>query len=271
MNTLATLSASQYELILNILNLSIAVLGGSSLLFMLLRRNVAQNYSISVAMMAAVTGMAGYHYFRIYQSWIAAFAQQGSQYVPTGAVFSYTYRYADWMGTVPLLLAAVMLVLDLGRKKSASLVSRMVVAALLMIVLGFVGENQTGNLLGRAVWGALSMVPFFYILYVLWTEMGQVLLFESDRVRELFSTLRLVLLVSWSFYPLVYCIPLLGLKGAGIFSVVQVANSAADLLAKVGVGLFILAIAREKTEEDLAAGQNTGQMANAFPAGAAAD
>lgn len=271
MNTLATLSSSQYELILNVLNLSIAVLGGSSLLFMLLRRNVAQNYSISVAMMAAVTGMAGYHYFRIYQSWIAAFAQQGSQYVPTGAVFSYTYRYADWMGTVPLLLAAVMLVLDLGRKKSASLVTRMVVAALLMIVLGFVGENQTGNLLGRAVWGALSMVPFFYILYVLWTEMGQVLLFESDRVRELFSTLRLVLLVSWSFYPLVYCIPLLGLKSAGIFSIVQVANSAADLLAKVGVGLFILAIAREKTEEDLAAGQATGQMANAFPAGAAAD
>ena len=101
--------------------------------------------------------------------------------------------------------------------------------------------------------------------------MGQVLLFESDRVRELFSTLRMVLLVSWSFYPLVYCIPLLGLKSAGIFSVVQVANSAADLLAKVGVGLFILAIAREKTEEDLASGQTTDRAANAFPAGAAAD
>jgi bacteriorhodopsin len=251
-NDLMPLSSTEYLLVMNVLNLSVALFGGFSLLFMLLRRNVGHTYSIGVSLMAAVTAMAAYHYVRIYGSWLAAYQLQGGQYLPTGAPFSYGYRYADWIGTVPLLLSAIMLVLDLGRQKSASLVSRMVVSAVLMIGLGAIGESQHVNMLARLLWGAAATLPFIYILYVLWHEVNQVLAFESGRVQQLFSRLRLVLLVSWLIYPALYLLPVLGLGNATGLTLIQLSNSAADLLAKIGIGLLIFSIAREKTEEDRA-------------------
>ena len=250
MNELLPISVDTYLLLKNVFNLSIALFGGASLLFILLRGSLAPNYSIAVSLMAAVTAMACYHYFRIYDNWLLAFTQRGAGYVPSGVPFSYAYRYADWMGTVPLLLTAVMLVLDMGRQKTARLVTRMVIAAVLMIGLGYVGEGQHTNMLLRTVWGLAACLPFAYILYILWGELSEVLKFESERVRTLFGTLRWVLLASWCFYPLVYALPIFGLGGPQNVLLIQVGNSAADLLAKVGIGLFILAIAREKTEEE---------------------
>ena len=253
MNELLPLNADQYLLLKNLFNLSIALFGGASLLFILTRRMVAGTYSLAVSMMAAVTAMACYHYFRIYDNWLAAFTQQGALYVPSGVPFSYAYRYADWLGTVPLLVTAVMLVLDLGRQKSASLISRMALSAALMVILGYLGEGQNTSMAARAAWGLASCVPFVYMLFILWGELTRVLRFESERVRELFTKLRWGLLASWCFYPLVYALPILGLGGAHNLLLIQVGNSAADLIAKVGTGLFLLTIAREKTEEDLIA------------------
>jgi bacteriorhodopsin len=257
MNELVPLHADQYLLIKNIFSLSVATFGGFALLFILLRRNVAPAYSIAVSMMAAIMAMAGYHYFRIYENWGESFVHQTQGYIPTGLPFSYGYRYADWLGTVPLLVTAIVLVLDLGRQKSASMISRLVISSILMIALGYVGEAETSNMVVRAVWGAASTVPFLYIVYILWAEMTQVLGFESERVRSLFSGLRFMLLASWGFYPIVYMFPMFGLGGSNHLELIQLGNSAADLLAKVGVGLMILAIAREKTEEDIAAGRTT--------------
>lgn len=259
MTDLFSLTPNQYSLVLNVLNLSIGAFGAFSLLFILLRRNVAHNYSIGISLMAAVTAMAAYHYFRLYGSWLGAYAFESGQYVPTGQPFNYVVRYADWLGTVPLLLSAIMLVLDLGRQQSASLVTRMATSAVLMIGLGYIGEVQGSDLGERALWGLLACVPFGYILYVLWGEMSRVLSFESVRVRQLFSRLRWVLLASWMFYPVIYALPILGISGPNVLALVQVCNSAADLLAKVGVGLLVLGIAREKTEEDLAAASRTSK------------
>jgi bacteriorhodopsin len=263
MNELLPLTADQYLLLKNLFNLSMALLGAASLLFILTRRMVAPTYSLAVSMMAAVTAMACFHYFRIYENWLAAFTQQGALYVPSGVPFSYAYRYADWLGTVPLLVTAVMLVLDLGRRKTASLISRTAVSAALMIALGYVGEIQHSDMTLRAAWGLASCVPFGYMLYVLWSELTRVLKFESERVRELFAKLRWGLLVSWCFYPVVYALPILGLGGADHLLLIQVGNSAADLLAKVGTGLFILTIAREKTEEELIATRDSVSLPSA--------
>jgi bacteriorhodopsin len=253
MNQLAPMSTDQYLTVMNVFSLSVALFAGFAALFILLRRNVAPAYSIAVSMMAAIMIMAGYHYFRIYSNWGVSFALRGGEFVPTGYPFSYAYRYADWLGTVPLLVTASILVLDLGRDKSTSLVSRLSVSAVLMVLLGYLGEGEYSNMAVRATWGAAASLPFGYILFILWGEMTQVLHFESARVRVLFSGLRFMLLASWGFYPVVYMLPLFGLGGPEHTALIQIGNSAADLLAKIGVGLMILAIAREKTEEDIAA------------------
>ncbi|WP_219722117.1 bacteriorhodopsin [Deinococcus planocerae] len=257
MNDLLPLTPGQHLLILNALNLTTAFMGGAALLFVLLRSQVASAYRLALSLMAAAVGMAGYHYWQILGGWRAAYVLQGGAYVPTGQPFNDASRYADWLGTVPLILAALMLVLDIGRRKSASLVARLAVAAVLMIALGYVGEVQREMTL-RAVWGAASCVPFAYILFVLWSELRGVLSFETPRVRGLFSRLRVLLVASWSLHPLVYALPLLGLTGAPAFVLGQVGHSVADICAKVFYGLMIYAVAREKTlSEELLLGLDT--------------
>lgn len=250
MTDLPTLTAGQHLLVLNALHLTVALLGGAALLFTLLRAQVASAYRLALSLMAVAVGMAAYHYVNLLASYGAAYALQDRMYVPTGQPFDDALRYADWLGTVPLILSALMLVLDVGRRKSASLVTRLVLAALAMIGLGYLGEVQHTNLALRALWGAASCVPFGYVLFMLWTELRGVLSYDSLRVRSLFSQLRLLLLASWSLHPLVYAFPLLGLSGAGTFVLGQVGHSVADICAKVLYGLMIYAIAREKTLSD---------------------
>ncbi len=249
LEALPQLSPMQYQLVLNALNLAIALLGGSAILFVLLRNQVHPAYQMAISLMTIVVSMATYHYWRIYANWQGAYDLQNGVYIATGQPFNYAYRYADWIGTVPFILAAVVLVLDLGREKSSSLVTRMVLAAIAMIALGYVGEIERVDMTMRAVWGFASTVPFLYIVYVLWVEFNQSLQYESDRVRRLFSNMRLMLIATWGFYPIVYMFPMFGLNGAEVQVAIQVGNSISDVAAKAMFGLLIFAVAREKTFE----------------------
>ncbi len=61
-------------------------------------------------------------------------------------------------------------------------------------------------------------------------------------------SLRLVLLVTWSFYPIAYLFPVL-LAGAGTaFVLVNVGYAVADITAKAGYGLMIHHVAKVKTD-----------------------
>lgn len=256
MQEVVALPYDQYQLVMNILNLSLAVFGGFALLFAMLRSSVAPSYRIAVALMSAVMAIAAYVYFRLYQNWDAAFLFKGGQYAPSGQPLNDSIRLVDWVGTIPLMMAALVLVLDLGREKSASLVTRLVVASLLMVGFGYVGEMTGTDMVKRITWGLAACLPFGYIMMVLWHEMSQMLSFESDRVRQLFGQLRWLVLVCWLFYPIVYALPIFGLGDTQTSTLLQLSYSVADLVTKAGFGLMIFAIAREKSEEnELMAGE----------------
>jgi len=238
------LTPEQYQLVVNVLNLSVALLGAAALLMVLLRERVSLAYRLSLSLMAAATAMACYHYLRLLESWRDAFVLRGNEFTPSGLPYGDAFRYADWLGTVPLILAALMLVLDIGRLRSRSLVSRLVIAAYAMLVLGYIGELQLGS--ARAVWGVLSTLPFLYIAFVLWSEMAAVLRFESAGVRTRFTQLRW-LLISWGLQPVAYAIPLFGSSSAELFVSAQLIHSTADILAKAVFALLLYTLAYEKT------------------------
>lgn len=270
MEALPTLAIGQYQLVLNALNLAIALLGGSAALFAMLRGQVNPAYQMAISLMTIVVGMAAYHYWRIYENWQSAYQLKDGVYVPTGEIFNYAYRYADWIGTLPFIVAATVLVLDLGREKSSSLVFKLVVSAIAMIGLGYVGENERSDMTMRAIWGFASTLPFIYIVYILWAEFSETLKYESDRVRLLFNNTRILLVASWGFYPLVYMLPMFGLAGADVQVAVQVGNSVADIVAKALFGLMIFSIAREKTfEAQMAADESFDMSFEGEPAAAA--
>lgn len=267
-SALPVLTVGQYQLAYNALSFAVASMVAGAFFFILARPYVGERYRSSLLISAIVVIIAAYHYFRIFNSWSAAYAFEGGVYMPTGEPFNDLYRYIDWLLTVPLLLTETVAVLALPRGKSGSLIARLAFAAVLMIALGYPGEilDPQDQFWARFGWGFLSSVPFAYILYVLWVELGQQLEQESQQVRKLVRNLRLLLLGTWGVYPIAYMIPMFGLGGAWAEVGLQLGYTLADVLAKPAFGLLIYAIAREKTREDegeVGVGSEEGSQASA--------
>ncbi len=241
------LSAFQYGLISNLMSLTVAAMGAAALFFFLSRSQVAPKYRPALLISGLVVAIACYHYFRIYGSFTGAFSFQDGVYAPSGVAFNDAYRYADWLLTVPLLIVELVAVLALPAAMGRSLMVRLGGAALLMIALGYPGEVATG--VGSAVvWWILAMVPFLYIVRALYSEFAEAVERQPETVRPLVENARLLVVASWAFYPVAY----LGGLGAGAAgeTLLQLGYTVADLVAKVGLGLFIYAIARAKSEAE---------------------
>ncbi|MER3443478.1 MAG: xanthorhodopsin [Meiothermus sp.] len=254
MNTVQ-LSFGQYWLVFNLLSLTIAAMLASGIFFLLIRSYVAPRYHIALYLSALIVFIAGYHYLRIFESWVGAYQLEGGAYVPTGKPFNDFYRYADWLLTVPLLLLELILVLALPEGKTRSLAWRLVVASVLMLGFGYVGQVSEVSS-SKTLWGVLSTLPFIYILWVLWVELGQAIQETrfGSRVVELIRATRYVLLMSWGFYPIAYALGTWLPGGAAQEVAIQVGYSIADLIAKPIYGLLVYSIARAKTLEEGSSG-----------------
>ena len=261
MDTLPTLSAVQFELVYNMLSLAIAAMFASFAFFVMARQQLTSKYRPAMIMSALVVGIAGYHYWRIFNSWGDAYMlSEAGTYVASGKPFNDAYRYVDWLLTVPLLAAELVSVLALAAVVRKPLMTKLVIAAVLMIVTGYPGELATDNVT-RAVWGTISTIPFCYIVYALWVELKKATSDASPRVNELLGNTRLLLIATWGFYPITYMFPMFGLTGSSVEVGVQVGYSIADILAKCGYGFMIYAIARAKMEAE---GATVGEPAAAL-------
>jgi len=246
---MSELSAGEFSLVYNIMSLAIAAMLGSFIFFVSARGQLSRQYRPAMVMSSLVVAIAGYHYFRIFESWSAAYALDAAgRYVATGKPFNDAYRYVDWLLTVPLLCAELIAVLTLPRAQRNSIMGRLVVAAALMIALGYPGEVAASAPM-RHLFGLLSTVPFVYIIYVLWVELSRAVTAKTGPVAVLLRNTKLLLLATWGFYPIAYLMPLIGVSGSAATVGLQVGYSIADIAAKCGYGVMIYLIARAKMEE----------------------
>ena len=265
------LSIFQYNAVDNIFSMTVATMGAAALFLFLSRVNVDPEYRPALTVSGLVVAIACYHYFMIRHSWHDAYklAEGGAGYVGTGAAFNDFYRYADWILTVPLLLVELVAVLRLPAAKATSLLTRLVIAAALMIALGYPGEviADPARWTERVIWGGLSSLPFFYILYVLWTELTKSLDSQPPAARRLIEIARLVILVTWAVYPIAYALggtpdalrakagiadAASGIVGANGIVGLQIGYAIADMTAKAGFGVLIYFIARAKSSKHAA-------------------
>ncbi|MGI9123423.1 MAG: bacteriorhodopsin, partial [Mycobacterium sp.] len=164
----AELTQAQFDTVYNFLSLVIAAQLFTTIFLLASQRRVLPRYRQALVMSAIVCGIAAYHYFRIFDSFKSAFVTEakggrGMYEMAAGHSFNEGYRYVDWLLTVPLLLAELIVVLALARKLQNSLLVRLIPASALMIALGYPGEISGDNFT-RNVWGLLSTIPFLYIL-----------------------------------------------------------------------------------------------------------
>jgi len=240
-----TLSADQFNAVYNILSFGFASMLATTIYLYISQARVLAKYRQAIVISGTVTLIALYHYWRIFDSFVAAHATAGSS-------FNEAYRYVDWLLTVPLLLLETIAVLNLPAGERKSLVSRLVPASAAMIILGYPGEIAAEN--GpKMMWGALSTLPFLYILYILFVELTKSLEKQPAEVSATVKRLRLLLIATWGVYPISYLLPVImgdSAGGAGAFVGRQVGYTVADVLAKCLFGLTIYKIARLKSAAD---------------------
>jgi bacteriorhodopsin len=203
---------------------------------------------MAVTLSATVVLIAFYHYVRIFDSWVATAG------VGNPGAFNEGYRYVDWLLTVPLLVAELILVLRLDKKVESKLIQRNVVYAFLMIATGYIGELdvQTSVVLdsSRTIWGAISTIFFVLILRDLFGGIEASFKKQSKEIQGIFKVLRVVLIATWGVYPIAYLLPTistsLGLTAGDGLVLKQIGYTIADILAKPGYGLLIWKIATLK-------------------------
>lgn len=252
MNLSATLSNDQFNIVYNMLSLGIASMLFTSIFLFVARERVLPRYRTAVMVSGTVTAIAAYHYFRMFDNFSHAFANMEGN---NPEAYNVGYRYVDWLLTVPLLLVELVAVLALAKAAQSSILNRLVPAATAMIVLGYPGDAKL-DIFGIApsVWGLLSTIPFLYILYVLFIELGKSLTRQSAEVQKKVKLLRLLLIATWGVYPITFILGMATAPNApfdaNAFVAREVGYSIADILAKCLFGLVIYSIARIKSAED---------------------
>lgn len=243
------LTAGQFYLVYNAFSFGIATFAAATLFFWFGRSQVSHHYKTALTVTGLVTFIALYHYWRIFDSWGASFDVVNGVVTATGVEFNRAYRYVDWLLTVPLLLIELILVMRLSQAETISRSIKLGGAAALMILLGYPGEVSGGIDNTRLVFGALSMVPFLYIVYSLYTSLGEAIERQHEAVRGLIRLARNLTVVAWFFYPVVYFLPfVIGMDGGTSIAVIEIGYTIADITAKAVFGLVIFAIAVRKTE-----------------------
>lgn len=265
----------QWNLVYNALSFGIAGMGAACVFAFFQHFNVIKKYRTALVINGLVTLIATYHYFRIFDSWNAAFdvSEKDGVYsvIKTGKPFNDAYRYVDWLLTVPLLLAELVLVMGLPDEQTRSLTWKLGLSSALMVAFGYPGEISNDQRT-RWIYWCISMIPFLYIVYTLVVglagppakdeeededEEAELETFyplvagdaaTQARLTMLMSSARYLTVISWCTYPIVYAVKSANVSSASATTCEQVGYSFADFLAKAVFGILIWAIASTKSD-----------------------
>merc|ERR1711998_326122 len=222
----ATLTPGQFDLVYNMLSLGLASMAASTVFFFLRLGSFAERYKAALCFTGLVTFIAMYHYFRIFDSFNAAFtpckvdSETGEinynlcdpakfGYSATGIPFNDAYRYVDWFLTVPLLLIEIVLVMKLSDEETFQRCCTLGISSGLMIANGYPGET-TGDPSTRWCFWFLSMLPFTYIVYTLFVGLKASQDAQPEACREQVKWACWATVFSWCTYPIVFIMPMMG-------------------------------------------------------------
>jgi bacteriorhodopsin len=220
------------------------------------RREVGDRYRPAVHASVAVCAVAFLSYLLLLASLQTGYTRHGGMWVPNaGAIGSWTSRYMDWTINVPLMIVEVVAVSSLIGRAAARARWIGCTAAVLMVVLGFLGGvvvrggTDFGVRLGLGIASAVCFVVVDAVVVMVVLRSLPVL---PAAARAPMTTAMAVLLVVFFVYPAVYGVQ--GIVSSGAWTVTeQLLYSGADVVAKVLFGLLLLRVARIRTASDVLA------------------
>jgi bacteriorhodopsin len=220
------------------------------------RREVSDRYRPAVHASVAVCTVAFLSYLLLAVELATTYHRVRGGWAPDeGSVGTWTARYIDWTISVPLLVVEVIAVSALIGRAAVRAKAVGVTAAVVMVVLGFLGGvvvdggTEFGALLG---FGIAASVCFLVVDAVVIGVVLRSLPVLPASARAPMAAAMVVLLVTWLIYPVAY--GLQGVASGGAWTVTEhLLMCAADVAAKVLVGLLLLRVARIRTAADVVA------------------
>jgi bacteriorhodopsin len=221
---------------------SMAMMGATAF-FWLEMRNIQAKWRTSLLVSGLITFIAAVHYYYMRGFYMETLES------PT------FFRYVDWLLTVPLMCVEFYLITKKAGARMG-LLWKLIAASVAMLVLGYIGEGIYKDETQSWIWGALSGVAYFYIVWLIWFgEVAKLAAQAGGAVKKANRILAWFVLVGWAIYPLGY---ILGTDG-GLFGYdfgvdagfMDVIYNIGDAVNKIGFGLVIyaLAVADSKAEK----------------------
>lgn len=155
-------------------------------------------------------------------------------------------RYIDWLLTTPLLLVEFGLIVKLAGGAKAGMVTRLVIADLIMIVTGYLGELGVAGSASNYIFFIISSLAWVYIvMQVLRVDIASGPAYAQSAVK----TMRWFVVLGWAIYPIGTAIQqFMGIGGADLTQAAAIAAViyvVADVLNKVGFGIIAVNAAKK--------------------------
>jgi len=204
--------------------ISIAMVA-ATVFFLMEGLRVGRHWKTSMVVGALVTLVAAVHYFYMRAFWVTFYNSP------------IVYRYIDWTITVPLQMIEFYLILSAVGKVPQGVFWRLLVGTVIMLLFGYMGEAKMinawlGFIVGIAGW--LFILNEVFVGEAAKIKTGAT---TPASVQAAFDTMKFIVSVGWSIYPLGYFVGFL-MKGVNP-SALNIIYNVADLINKIG---FCLAI-----------------------------
>ena len=207
----------------------------ASVFFFLSMNSFDSKWRTSILISGLITFIAAVHYWYMRDYW-ANFQES-----PT------FFRYVDWVLTVPLMCVEFYLILR-AAGATKSLMWKLIFLSVVMLVTGYFGEAVYTDGSGPTIWGLISGIAYFVIVYEIWMG-GAAKLAQAagGSVEKAHKTLCWFVLVGWAIYPIGY---MAGTADGQWYSFVgdlglnmDIIYNIGDAVNKIGFGLVVYQLA----------------------------
>jgi len=208
----------------------------ATVFFLMEAQSVAAEWKTSMHVGALVTLVAAVHYFYMREFWVQIHSSP------------ILYRYIDWSITVPLQMIEFYLILSAVQSVTQGMFFRLLLGTVAMLAFGYAGEAQfvpaiVGFVLGMAGWAFILFEIFAGEAGKVASGGGKV----NKYVQESFNTMRFIVTIGWSIYPLGYFFGYL--LGAVNDDILNLVYNLADFVNKIAFCLAIWQSAKNSTLE----------------------
>jgi bacteriorhodopsin len=217
--------------------------------------NTSKEWRTSVLVSGLITFIAAVHYYYMRDYFASQMAAQAAD-IASGkitlkaaqlAASPTFFRYVDWLLTVPLMCVEFYLITKKAGGKQG-LLWKMIFASVVMLVTGYMGEANLGN---PTLWGTVSALAYFYIVYEVWMgDVKKLATSAGTAVASANTALGWFVLVGWAIYPLGYLIGTANGQWYQSFANMgldmNIIYNIGDAVNKIGFGLVIYSLSRKE-------------------------